>query len=140
MSETKTQLMTVPVNGMYDCLYCGSSDLMLNIPMEDMPYVVKTLECQDCLFSWEIEDEVNRDVPEPVSAEITSRQAVEWTDASQSMTRKPRAELNIDRFETTTVNANGQIYLGRDLEGVKVHVAIEIVEDPDEQEQEDPDE
>jgi len=50
------------------------------------------------------------------------------------MTRKPRAELDVDRFETTTVNANGQVYLGRDLEGVKVHVAIEIVEDADEQE------
>jgi len=56
------------------------------------------------------------------------------------MTDTPRAELDVDRFETTTVNANGQVYLGRDLEGVKVHVAIEIVEDPDEQEQEDPDE
>jgi hypothetical protein len=50
--------------------------------------------------------------------------------------QKPRAQLDVDRFETATVNANGQIYLGRDLEGVKVHVAIEIVEDPDEQEQE----
>ena len=54
-------------------------------------------------------------------------------------TDTPRAELDVDRFETTTVNSNGQIYLGRDLEGVKVHVAIEIVEDADEQEQEDPD-
>jgi len=52
------------------------------------------------------------------------------------MTDTPHAELDVDRFETTTVNANGQVYLGRDLEGVKVHVAIEIVEDPDEQEQE----
>jgi len=62
------------------------------------------------------------------------------TDSTHGMTDTPRAELDVDRFETTTVNANGQIYLGRDLEGVKVHVAIEIVEDPDEQEQEDPDE
>nr|ADE29142.1 hypothetical protein [uncultured virus] len=54
------------------------------------------------------------------------------------MTRKPGAQLDVDRFETATVNANGQIYLGRDLEGVKVHVAIEIVEDADEQGQEDP--
>jgi len=53
-------------------------------------------------------------------------------------TDTPRAELDVDRFETATVNSNGQIYLGRDLEGVKVHVAIEIVEDADEQE--DPDE
>jgi len=44
----------------------------------------------------------------------------------------PHAELDVDRFETTTVNANGQVYLGRDLEGVKVHVAVEIVdEQPD---------
>jgi len=55
-------------------------------------------------------------------------------------TDTPRAQLDVDRFETAVVNANGQIYLGRDLEGVKVHVAIEIVEDPDEQKQEDPDE
>ena len=48
------------------------------------------------------------------------------------MTNTPRAELDVDRFETTTVNANGQIYVGRDLEGVKVHVAVEIVdEQPD---------
>jgi hypothetical protein len=53
-------------------------------------------------------------------------------------TDTPRAELDVDRFETTTVNANGQVYLGRDLEGVKVHVAVEIVTDDDEQE--DPDE
>ena len=51
---------------------------------------------------------------------------------------EPRAELDVDRFETTTVNANGQVYLGRDLEGAKVHVAVEIVTDTDEQE--DPDE
>jgi len=56
------------------------------------------------------------------------------------MTDTPRAQLDVDRFETAVVNANGQIYLGRDLEGVKVHVAVEIVEDPDEQKQEDPDE
>jgi len=43
-------------------------------------------------------------------------------------TDTPRAQLDVDRFETATVNANGQIYLGRDLEGVKVHVAIEIVD------------
>jgi len=54
-------------------------------------------------------------------------------------TDTPRAELDVDRFETTTVNANGQVYLGRDLEGVKVHVAVEIVTDDDEQEQEDSD-
>jgi len=48
------------------------------------------------------------------------------------MTNTPRAELDVDRFETTTVNANGQIYLGRDLEGAKVHVAIEVVTDDDE--------
>jgi len=54
------------------------------------------------------------------------------------MTDTPRAELDVDRFETTTVNANGQVYLGRDLEGAKVHVAVEIVTDTDEQE--DPDE
>jgi len=53
------------------------------------------------------------------------------------MTDTPRAQLDVDRFETTTVNANGQVYLGRDLEGVKVHVAVEIVTDDDEQE--DPD-
>jgi len=53
-------------------------------------------------------------------------------------TDTPRAQLDVDRFETAVVNANGQVYLGRDLEGVKVHVAVEIVED-DEQEQEDPD-
>jgi len=56
------------------------------------------------------------------------------------MTDTQRAQLDVDRFETAVVNSNGQIYLGRDLEGVKVHVAIEIVEDADEQEQEDPDE
>jgi hypothetical protein len=50
------------------------------------------------------------------------------------MTDTPRAQLDVDRFETATVNANGQIYLGRDLQGVKVHVAIEIVTDDDEQE------
>jgi hypothetical protein len=54
------------------------------------------------------------------------------------MTDTPRAELDVDRFETAVVNSNGQIYLGRDLEGVKVHAAIEIVTDDDEQE--DPDE
>jgi len=54
------------------------------------------------------------------------------------MTDTPRAQLDVDRFETAVVNSNGQVYLGRDLEGVKVHVAIEIVEDPDEQGQEDP--
>jgi len=48
------------------------------------------------------------------------------------MTDTPRAELDVDRFETTTVNASGQVYLGRDLGGVKVHVAVEIVdEQPD---------
>jgi len=47
-------------------------------------------------------------------------------------TDTPRAELDVDRFETAVVNSNGQIYLGRDLEGVKVHVAVEIVdEQPD---------
>ena len=50
------------------------------------------------------------------------------------MTDTPRAELDVDRFETTTVNANGQVYLGRDLQGVKVHVAVEIVTDDDKQE------
>jgi hypothetical protein len=55
-------------------------------------------------------------------------------------TDTPHAELDVDRFETAVVNANGQIYLGRDLEGVKVHLAVEIVEDADEQKQEDPDE
>jgi len=63
------------------------------------------------------------------------------TDSTHGMTDTdtPRAELDVDRFETTTVNANGQVYLGRDLEGVKVHVAVEIVTDDDEQEQEDSD-
>jgi len=51
---------------------------------------------------------------------------------TETETDTPRAELDVDRFETTTVNANGQVYLGRDLEGVKVHVAVEIVEDADE--------
>jgi len=57
-------------------------------------------------------------------------------------TDTPRAELDVDRFETATVNANGQVYLGRDLEGAKVHVAVEIVEDAEhaDDEQEDPDE
>jgi len=49
-------------------------------------------------------------------------------------TDTPRAQLDVDRFETAVVNANGQVYLGRDLEGAKVHVAVEIVEDADEQE------
>jgi hypothetical protein len=44
------------------------------------------------------------------------------------MSDTPQAELDVDRFETTTVNANGQIYLGRDLEGAKVHVAIEVAD------------
>jgi len=48
------------------------------------------------------------------------------------MTRKPDAQLDVDRFETAVVNTNGQIYLGRDLGGAKVHVAVEIVEDADE--------
>jgi len=63
------------------------------------------------------------------------------TDSTHGMTDTdtPHAELDVDRFETTTVNANGQVYLGRDLEGVKVHVAVEIVTDDDEQEQEDSD-
>jgi hypothetical protein len=37
--------------------------------------------------------------------------------------------LEPDRFQTTEVNANGQIYLGRDLSGKTVHLAIEIVEE-----------
>jgi hypothetical protein len=47
-------------------------------------------------------------------------------------TDTPRAELDVDRFETTTVNSNGQVYLGRDLEGTKVHLAVEIVANDDE--------
>jgi len=49
--------------------------------------------------------------------------------------QKPRAQLDVDRFKTTTVNSNGQVYLGRDLEGVKVHVAIEIVEDAEDEQE-----
>jgi len=48
------------------------------------------------------------------------------------MTDTPRAQLDVDRFETAVVNSNGQIYLGRHLGGAKVHVAVEIVEDADE--------
>jgi hypothetical protein len=47
------------------------------------------------------------------------------------MSDTPQAELDVDRFETTTVNSNGQIYLGRDLEGAKVHVAIEVADKND---------
>jgi len=53
-------------------------------------------------------------------------------DRRMTDTDTPRAQLDVDRFETAVVNANGQVYLGRDLEGVKVHVAVEIVdEQPD---------
>jgi|APHM01.1.fsa_nt_gi hypothetical protein len=38
--------------------------------------------------------------------------------------------LDPDRFVSTTVNDNGQIYVGRDLGGDKIHIAIEIVEEP----------
>jgi len=48
------------------------------------------------------------------------------------MTDMPRAQLDVDRFETAVVSSSGQIYLGRDLGGAKVHVAVEIVEDADE--------
>ena len=80
MSETKSQPMTVPVNGMYDCLCCGSSNVDSDVAMEDTSYTVETLECRDCLFAWEIEYDVNRDVPESTSPEITSRPAVVWTE------------------------------------------------------------
>jgi hypothetical protein len=80
MSETQSQPMTVSIEEMCDCPCCGSSDVVSNVPMEDVTYIVETLECQDCLFWWEIEYDVNRDVPEPESPEITSRPAVVWTE------------------------------------------------------------
>jgi transcription elongation factor Elf1 len=80
MSETKSQPMTVSIEKMHDCPRCGSSDVYSDIPAEDASHTVETLECRDCLFAWEIEYDVNRDVPEPEPPEITSRPAVVWTD------------------------------------------------------------
>jgi hypothetical protein len=51
--------------------------------MEDTSYTVETLECRDCLFAWEIEYDVNRDVPEPESPEVVSQPAVVWTEDDQ---------------------------------------------------------
>jgi len=38
-------------------------------------------------------------------------------------------EIEPDEIVTTTVNANGQIYLGRDLGGEEVVVAYEVVKE-----------
>jgi hypothetical protein len=43
------------------------------------------------------------------------------------MSEKVAKEIDPDEIVTKTVNANGQIYLGRDLGGKEVTVAYEVV-------------
>jgi len=83
MSETKSQPMTVPVEKMRECIYCGSTDVRSEYPVDDQSYVAETLECRDCWLLWEIDYDVNRDVPESESPEIVSQPAVIYTEDDQ---------------------------------------------------------
>jgi len=79
MSETESQTMTVPVEKMHECIYCGSTDVRSEYPLDDEEHVVETVECRDCWLLFDIEYDVDRDVPEP-EPEVTSQVTVIYTE------------------------------------------------------------
>lgn len=48
------------------------------------------------------------------------------------MSDKVTATIDPDEIVKKTVNANGQVYLGRDLDGKTVRIAYEVIDEDDE--------